>query len=723
MLNELQELRQSLAANGVQTEAWHPSIKPLAKYKTLLVELGQAGDPVAVSLMSRDRAAVLRNIQPDNQKSFPAFNLNSPLFKSIAGEDLGQAHLRQLADKLAHAPLAYRKKDFDRLQRLLSDFPCREIVPALAPAKDEPKLDSTRELLSLLGVRQGTPEDFLRQLGTVLLQEAMRGGLSADLVLNVLFGKASRNGSREPWQCLLFLELHDLSSFEYCVADPAVAAAWSHAMLSPQSEMDGRTIECALTGATHQTIGDKMPNPNLPVLGGTYLLSMNADVPCQTRYGRSATDIFPVTRQTVQAINDALLHMTHVDRKGKTWGPVPNGMSENPDLLIAFLEQSPEADLPVMPVVGFAEEEWPVVEDGGPQVDAMAPFAARTTKLIEALNLHRQAKGTHDDHLRLFVLSTIDKGRKQVLFDARYSTERIIAAKERWLDGSANTPEIDTRLLQGKGKKPLTTRRHTPSPAAVVSSFKQQWIRSGARSQPVSGVSLGRIYALLLDTDPRREAGWLLERYLPLKVTLLIAAGVPKRDEKRDAVYTYTGASLEDGARKDVLIVVATLGILLQVLGRNKEAYMKERDYQLGQFLQFADRLHLFYCEGARNGEVPPQLLGNAHISMAMQSPRRAMDVLAQRMPVYLAYAKQAAYGKQNERISSNAGIARWLERRLGEISLALKEDGFEEGCQDIGKAELLLGYLAVAHKAEASADKPVQTLSVDEVNHEKEQA
>ena len=148
---------------------------------------------------------------------------------------------------------------------------------------------------------------------------------------------------------------------------------------------------------------------------------------------------------------------------------------------------------------------------------------------------------------------------------------------------------------------------------------------------------------------------------------------------------------------------------------------MKERDYQLGQFLQFADRLHLFYCEGVRNGQVPPQLLGNAHISMAMQSPRRALEVLAERMPVYLAYAKQAGHGRQTEENPKNAGITRWLERRLGEISMILKENDFENGCRDVGKAELLLGYLARSPNADSSVGKPDQILSVNEINNEKE--
>ena len=55
---------------------------------------------------------------------------------------------------------------------------------------------------------------------------------------------------------------------------------------------------------------------------------------------------------------------------------------------------------------------------------------------------------------------------------------------------------------------------------------------------------------------------------------------------------------------------------------------MESRDYLLGQFLQYADLLHKLYCVHERKGSIPPQLIGNAAIPMALQSPRRALQVL-----------------------------------------------------------------------------------------------
>ena len=114
---------------------------------------------------------------------------------------------------------------------------------------------------------------------------------------------------------------------------------------------------------------------------------------------------------------------------------------------------------------------------------------------------------------------------------------------------------------------------------------------------------------------------------------------------------------------------------------------MQSRDYLLGQFLQLSDTLHKFYCKYQRNDSIPPQLIGNAAIPMAMQSPKRALEVLCLRMRIYLAWADQYK--------GENAGLVIWCRRELGRISALLKDHDLIERVNATGKAELLLGYLA----------------------------
>ena len=120
---------------------------------------------------------------------------------------------------------------------------------------------------------------------------------------------------------------------------------------------------------------------------------------------------------------------------------------------------------------------------------------------------------------------------------------------------------------------------------------------------------------------------------------------------------------------------------------------MESRDYLLGQFLQFADLLHKLYCVHERKGSIPPQLIGNAAISMAFQSPKRAIQVLGNRMPVYLAWADRY----QGE----GAGLAKWSRKELGRLSSVLKDENLDLRVSTNGKAELLLGYLANSKRSE----------------------
>lgn len=79
MLNELSALSGSLAAHGIQTQAWHPWIQPFKKGEAIVAELNDSGDLARVSMLSADEVARLRNIAPDFHNSFPGLNLNCPL--------------------------------------------------------------------------------------------------------------------------------------------------------------------------------------------------------------------------------------------------------------------------------------------------------------------------------------------------------------------------------------------------------------------------------------------------------------------------------------------------------------------------------------------------------------------------------------------------------------------------------------------------------------------
>lgn len=721
MLNELEQLRRSLQANGIQTAALHSSIKQLANYATLLVRLDAQGIPESVTLLPREQSSKLRYIQPDNQKSFPAFNLHCPIFAPPIGMDFSSSAPAITPPAVASLALAYEERNgkiqaVERLKRLLYEFPAREIAPKFAASSQEPLLASTLRLLEVLKCGKESAEEFLRAFAEALIGAGRRGDVASDLVRDVLFGKLTRKGTHEEWQCLLYLDLQDLSPYPIAVSSPDAATAWSDALLiDDQPSAEEEMVQCALDGNPGPAIGEKMPNPRLPLLGDSYLFSMNAEIPCQSRYGQSSTRLFPVTRRSVQGVNDALRHMTAEDLKSKTWSSVPNGTNEKPDLLIAYIEESPDLDAPVAGTLGSGYDDKEDDEEAEEMSSSahMSLFIQRLDRLLEAVQMNKGGQVRGARHLRLFVLSTIDKGRKQVLFDARFRLDNVVAARDRWVDGARNAPALDVRLFQATGQKKCS-RENVPSPVAVARSFRELWIRQGERSELVSGVSLGRIYKLLLDPDAKREAAWLLERLLPLKIDLLIAAGKPSRDEKTGAIYTYTGAALNYPARLDLLTTTAILGILLSLLGRTKETYMNERDFLLGQLLQFADRLHVVYCHGVRGGQVPPQLIGNSLMDQAGQNPARALAILQRRLPVYERYATQLLNSPDpgdgaEEKDREKARLATlkhkawkqagWIKAMLAKLCAEVHRLGLQPTLGPQGQAELLLGYLAAPAK------------------------
>jgi hypothetical protein len=673
LLNELATLSRSLSSRGIETQTCHEWVKPFKQGKALVAELGTDGLIARVSHLSSEEVARLRNIAPDNQKAFPGFNLNCPL---LALDDGSLWNQPEILWKLAletggNCPLAYGEKDLGRLQRLIRDFPQKEIAPRLAGGG--PVLASTMAVLQRLVSVACPVEHLVRSLTVEIIGSAENGRIPRDLALAVLFGKPNKKTSTlENWRITLIFDVADTDKFSHRVADPAVATEWSALLLKSgavKPSIDRRLI-CSLSGQPDTRIGDKMPNPNLPLLGLTYLMSMNSDTPCQTRYRKTSTDIFPVGKDTIQKLSDALRFIIDPSRIKKTWSGVPNGSRKKPDLLITYLEEEPDSEIPIVGLFGDASPN-PALE--------LATYEARTAPIYSALRLLKERRT--DVHLRVMALSEIDKGRKQVVFNGRYSADNILDGRDRWLRGALNVPLISVPLSAGKGKRVEWCSGYQPGLHEAMLSFKNQWIRAGSESYNVPGVDLGRVYHLFLEPDAKAQSAWLLERYVGLTAPLLIGLGQPfanGKDRKR---------SLSYAARKEALIVIALYGVLLLRQDHLKEVYMETRDYQLGQFLQMADLLHKLYCKHERKNSIPPQLIGNAAISMAMQSPRRALEVLPARMAVYLAWADRFR-GEEED-------LVKWVRKELGRVSALLKDQNLETGVTSPGKAKLLLGYLA----------------------------
>ncbi|RLI44805.1 hypothetical protein DRO61_11690, partial [Candidatus Bathyarchaeota archaeon] len=51
------------------------------------------------------------------------------------------------------------------------------------------------------------------------------------------------------------------------------------------------------------------PEPKIPVLGPTFLFSMNKDALCHQRYGQISSEIFPVSKKLTRELQNSLLYI------------------------------------------------------------------------------------------------------------------------------------------------------------------------------------------------------------------------------------------------------------------------------------------------------------------------------------------------------------------------------------------------------------------------------
>ena len=136
------------------------------------------------------------------------------------------------------------------------------------------------------------------------------------------------------------------------------------------------------------------------------------------------------------------------------------------------------------------------------------------------------------------------------------------------------------------------------------------------------------------------------------------------------------------------------LGLLLWKVGIGKESYMNESPYLVGKILKLADALHSLYCREVRNGNLPPQLLGNALMAAALNSPTQALSQLALRIAPYLGWARTNS--------TNSAGLSRYFLKELGLLGSELSKVALPDRFDDAARAQLLLGYVSTDSRAKA---------------------
>lgn len=475
MLSELYAIAQSLESKGLLKEPPHPWIASFPDSEALIVEIDQSGTVTKATQISPEAKSALRNLR-DGKSSFPGFNLDTPLI--VADFDEWDQSQRESTLRVPQTSSAYGLK---RIKDVVVGFPGTQIGPFVAG--DKPEIKALSSLIDRL--KNTEPKEFICGLANAIVAGRNNESVDKTLAANILFGKWSRKTRKvkKDWNPTLILEVSDLERFSHRASDAIAIEAAGAAMLLNAPRAD-KNIICSLSGKPDTAVG-KLPNPTLRVIGQTYLMSLNKDAPCQRRYGRFGSDVYPVGYNTVLSLNGAVQLMAAEESKsGKTWTSLPASSADKKkgqkkrDLCIAYIEEAPDADVQLAGSLAREETKDPEYE--------WASYKQRTEDLFKAMEeLPEYSKP--DWHLRILILHKLDPGRTQVEFAGRYTVESLYNSYARWVKGSQNVPVIEVPYPGKKHGEVKCSSICVPYHSDAIASFKRKWIRNGTKSTGLAG--------------------------------------------------------------------------------------------------------------------------------------------------------------------------------------------------------------------------------------------
>jgi hypothetical protein len=684
MLNEGFHLYKSLA-RCVSLARRHPEVKEPGRKDGLIVGLDKKGKVARLEFRQGEDIAKLWTTAEGNHNSFPVIKLQRPLWDVDQNDPL-RNKLGAIKDDepkkrklllLQNRKLNLTNSEAGKWKNL------KERVKKLRPLF-EGAGEHFRSLPELMDRFSEATEidEFLESLFKELKKS--QEDIPYPLLENITIGNKWDKKKREfRAEVPLVLDLSDWEKYSTRVASSKMESFVSECLLKAEEgskKLKGRhtTKEgdgiSALSGETMQLEDHKFPNPKLPRIGNTYLFSVNDQTPCQTRYGKTSTDIFRVGKREANAIQDALNWITKEERFEKTWYPVPGLKDGEVNLLIAYLDDKPDLNVNQARMLGGVSDIN--VSEGA--------FEETAAPIIKAYRGQHIVKA--NDKIRFFTLRQADAGRKQIALHRNCTVSDIVEAAEAWQEAGRNLPPFVLLFPGKKGEKGNVVSPRCPFPADLVRLSQKQWLRRGEGSSSVPGIFLGDLYDVFFDRENKkmRTVGILLEITLRRTEPLLLSIGEAlHKDEVKEFSFD---------ARFSTLMAVSAFAIYLHKLGIRKENYMKSIFFYVGRFLSLVDTLHLEYCKNVRKGNVPPQLLGNAHLSVALDNPTAALARLSQRIGVYQAWTRK----EQHE----NVRLARWAVGEIGKVTAELADKELSSSTTDAEKAQILLGYLAMPRKS-----------------------
>jgi hypothetical protein len=677
MLNEGYTLYKSLERCGISLMPHHPDLKKPGRKEGLIVGLDTRGQVANIEYRGSDKMAELWTTSEGNHNSFPVLKLQHPLWR-VDPNDAVRERIKEL-----------KKDEIKKRQFLMQQYYDINITSTDINwwARVHGRVDemshffhtTEREYVALYNLmgRFLEANDLKMFLQELLNQLKKHDEIPYSFIENILIGnKWDKKKHEFRSEVPLVMDLCDWGNYPTRIASQKLESFVSECLFKMQKPSQTNGIS-ALSGRIIEIEDKKFPNPTLPIIGQTYLFSVNDQTPCQTRYKKTSTSIFPAGRNEANVIQESLRWITSEERRGKTWYPVPGIKDSETDLLIVYLIDKPNTNLNKARLLGGVSStdlnESTFEEIAAPIIDAY-----RGQHILKA-----------SDKIRFFVLRQADPGRKQVVVNGDFTASDVVKAAEVWQQAGGNVPPFALLFPGAKDENAKILTPRCPFPADLVRLTQKQWVRLGEDySNKVPGIALGKVYDIFFDQGGKNKAAVYALLRIVLRRTEPLLIGLV------GAMHKNTLEKFTPESRFTLLLAISVISICLYKLGISKEKYMSDTFFFVGRFLSLTDTLHMEYCKNIRNGNIPPQLLGNAHLNLALKNPAAAFALLSQRIGVYQAWTRK----EQGEKVK----LARWAVGEMGEIALSLANEGLPTTTDDAAKAQILLGYLAKSGKKES---------------------
>lgn len=692
MINELFSLSKTLHKEGITVVNWHKDYQSLRKvslkYPCIRVWLDDDGSVCGLESISQELALQVRSFG-NNQGKFPAFNINA-LYRLT--DDAERKMLTAYKKGNAQPDAALIQKWF-RQDNWIKDMPRK----ALRSMQNQPKkllemirpktLDNTimGRLIELSELLCEQPGGLRASLEKYLIHMLERNE-DIDIALLMLFheGNPGKQHGKDVGDSIsIVLDVKNWRSFGYPVVNQHTTEQINELLISGSQKAVAKQSLSDLTldafGSPAPVLGQPMPKVDLPSFP-VILRSMFNGQPCQLRYGRIDDGSFPISQKHRDAVKSSLEWISSASRQQATWV-----RADSNEIIFAYPSTLPE--VPVQ-FASFFNSAATSEASRARFEDIAADFSRVYQGEIPHL-IH--------DSIRVFAVRKVGKGRSKIVYSHQTTPERLIESAKQWSDGFHNTPELVVGTCE------------TPFPLELPEIANPVWKSDGSRAdgkQPAKAMRRYDGMALLLDTFPPGLLQNLLRACLNSGSGLIKYVGSLLYKDRSNN--TSTSSSMIQRLMLHTTKVLALYGFLLFKSGMRKEEYMEELAFLLGQFLHVADEMHALYCIINREGSVPRQLVGNALLITAGNSPMQAFAQLSTRMAPYIGWARYYRY-QNNETENQKSWRARRLLRLFEQLSNKIQPQIRRElRFDDYQKAELLLGYLSSlprTSKAEMSVE------------------